>query len=315
LSTKALNQDSAARIVCLAGPTGAGKSELALRIADRHHGAIVNFDSRQIYRGIPIVTAQPSEEEQSRCPHLLYGFLDPDKPMDAGTFAFLAARAIADVRREGYLPILVGGTGLYLRALLQGLAPVPPVDERVRARVAQDWVREGEGAMYERLKAVDPEYAAKVHPRDRQRVTRALEVFEQTGKPFTAWHAERVRFGSYEPFTMAVDITLDALTPRLRERIERMIVAGAVEEVRSAYARYPDPDAPAWSGIGCREILAHLRGEMTLEEAKEQWLRSTRAYAKRQLTWFRNDPGVRWFRPEAADAMALEVEVRLRAGA
>jgi tRNA dimethylallyltransferase len=308
-----LNQDPPTRIVCLAGPTGAGKSELALRLAERHRGAIVNFDSRQIYRGIPIVTAQPSPEEQARCPHLLYGVLDPDKPMDAGTFAALAAKAIADVRSQGYLPILVGGTGLYLRALLQGLAPVPTVDDRVRSKVALEWDRDGEGAMYERLKAVDPEYAAKVHPRDRQRVTRALEVFEQTGKPFSRWHHDRVRFGRYEPFIMAVEITLEELTPRLLERIERMVEAGAVEEVRQAFARYPHPDAPAFSGIGCREILAYLRGEMTLEEAKEQWLRSTRAYAKRQLTWFRGDPGVRWFRPEAADAMALEVESWLRA--
>jgi tRNA dimethylallyltransferase len=285
------------RIICLAGPTGAGKSELALMLAEQYNGAIVNFDSRQVYRAIPLVTAQPSPEEQSRCPHLLYGFLDPDRSIDAGSFATLAAGTIATVLGQGYLPLLVGGTGLYLKALLEGLAPVPRIDRRVRDRVTEQWRRAGEGDLHARLAMVDPEYAARIHPRDRQRVTRALEVFEQTGRPISQWHKEQIAFARYRALKIGIEITLEELTPRLEERIEWMIDAGAVEEVRGAFEQFPDPEAPAWSGIGCREILMHLRGRISLDEAKEQWVRSTRAYAKRQLTWFRSVPDMHWFRP------------------
>jgi tRNA dimethylallyltransferase len=302
------NSGSPARIVCLAGPTGTGKNDLALRLADRHQGAIINFDSRQVYRALPIVTAQPSPEEQSRCPHLLYGFLNSDRTIDAGSFAALAAQAIADVRSQGYLPLLVGGTGLYLRALLEGLAPVPRIEQEVRERMAEQWNSAGDGVLHARLLEVDPEYAARIHPRDRQRVTRALEVFEQTGRPLTEWHKERVSFGRYDPLKIGVEISLEDLTPRLSERIERMIDAGALEEVSRAYERFPDPNALIWSGIGCREILGYLRGESTLEEAKEQWLRSTRAYAKRQLTWFKAERGMHWFRPEEVGKVEIAVE-------
>jgi tRNA dimethylallyltransferase len=308
------HSESPIRVVCLSGPTGAGKSELAVRLAERYRGAIINFDSRQVYKAIPLVTAQPSQEELSRCPHLLYGFLDPDRSIDAGSFAALAARTIVEVHDRGFLPLLVGGTGLYLRALLEGLAPVPRIETQVRDRVAEQWRAAGEQGLHSRLSSVDPEYAARIHPRDRQRVTRALEVFEQTGRPFSRWHQDRISFGRYDPFKIGVHVTLEELTPRLRERIERMVEAGAVEEVRRAFERFPDPHASAWSGIGCREILSHLRGELSLEEAKELWLRSTRAYAKRQLTWFRGEKEMHWFRPEQGCTMENEVEHWLRSG-
>ncbi|MFP4071425.1 MAG: tRNA (adenosine(37)-N6)-dimethylallyltransferase MiaA [Desulfovibrionales bacterium] len=298
-------------VVCLAGSTGTGKTAFSLSLAERFRGSIINFDSRQVYKHFPIVTAQPTEEEQSLCPHHLYGFLEPDRSIDAGGYAQLAADVIRKVHAEGRLPVLVGGTGLYLRALLEGIAPIPAIDPAVRAAVQDRWGVQGGEALYEELKSVDPKYAARIHPHDRQRITRALEVFESTEKPFTMWHRERIAFGNFRALKLGIRLPLDELAPRLRFRIDAMLAAGALDEIRRAWELCPDPEAPAWSGIGCHEILQHLLGLMPLDQAVEEWLKSTRRYAKRQTTWFRREKDMHWVEPGRSDDVIRSVSAWL----
>lgn len=286
------------KIVCLVGATGTGKTAMALRLAQEFDGAVINFDSRQVYADLPIVTAQPTPEETEVCPHRLYGFLELEDEISAGTFVELAAAACQEHADEGLLPILVGGTGLYLRSLLEGMAPIPDVPPHLREDVQDEWFRLGPEAMHSQLSGIDPDYAGRIHPNDRQRVTRALEVFRATGRTFSEWHSVQERGGSpYEPLKIGLRMDLAELTPRLARRIDLMLEAGALDEVRRAWEKNPQPGLPAWTGIGCSELLDHILGRCTLEEAKIEWLRATRAYAKRQMTWFRKETDIFWCDP------------------
>lgn len=287
------------RFVSLVGPTGAGKSALALRLAGDFAIGIVNADSRQIYQAFPVITAQPSAEQQRVCPHLLYGFLSTGDALSAGAWAELALERIRDLNEHGRLPVLVGGTGLYMRALVDGIVAIPRIPPRISRWFADACARFGPERLHERLLLVDPDYAARIHPRDRQRVVRALEVFEATGKSFSWWHAQTPPPLDADVLHLGVKLPLPELTPLLAARVEQMLRSGAIEEARAAFARCPD-DAPGWSGIGCRELLGWLRGEQTLAAARELWIRNTRAYAKRQLTWFNADARIHWLAPSSA---------------
>lgn len=296
---------SVERAICLLGPTGVGKTEAALALADVYDGVVINFDSRQVYKEIPVTTAQPSPAEQARCPHVLYGFLSCSEVISAGVYAEMAARTVREVVANGRTPILVGGTGMYLRALLEGLAPIPDTPAEVREAVFEDWDKLGGEAMHMRLREIDPEYAARIHPNDRQRVTRAMEVFQSTGRTFTSWHASTSGALDMPCLKIGLHMDKDALNRRLAARMEVMLSQGAIEEIRAAVAACGD-GAPGLSGIGCAELAAHLRGESSLEEARTLWLANTKAYAKRQMTWFRKEPGVHWFQPgQTADMLAL----------
>ena len=299
--------ESTGKVICLVGPTGTGKTEAALRLAERVPCGIVNIDSRQVYRDFPIITAQPSERELMSCPHRLYGFLPSDAKIDAGRFSELAEESVGAFFAEGRLPVLVGGTGLYVDAVLYGLAPIPEVPPEVRARVQEQWAERGAEALYRDLEQADPEAARAIHPRDRQRVTRALEVLEATGKPISWWQQRNTTAEpKYRCLKVGLSEDLPALEPRLLQRIERMIEAGAVDEARRAWQRCPNPSAPAWSGIGCAEMLAALQGRISWSEARLRWFRRTRQYAKRQLTWFRKDAAIRWLSAKnAADVVGL----------
>lgn len=294
------------KVLCILGPTGAGKTEAAVALAEALGGGVVNFDSRQVYRGIPIITAQPAEEEKRGVPHLLYGFLDPCESMSAGTFIAMAEEAMAGLRAQGLLPILVGGTGLYLDGLLHGLAEIPAVPPEVREEVQAECDRLGTARLHARLAEVDPDYAARIHPNDRQRITRALEVHAATGRTFSEWHRlqqSRSARRRYDALKIGVRLDMAELEPRLALRIERMLAAGALEEMRRAYDLCPNESAPGFTGIGCRELLDFILGRAGLEEAKHAWLKRTRAYAKRQMTWFRSDPDIHWFGPGEFEAM------------
>ncbi|WP_462324373.1 tRNA (adenosine(37)-N6)-dimethylallyltransferase MiaA [Desulfoplanes sp.] len=292
------------RAVSLAGATGTGKTAAALYLARHLNAEVVNFDSRQVYRDIPLITAQPSPEEQSVCPHHLYGYLDLDIPVQAGTFIAGVKEVLHGIAERGKLPLLVGGTGLYLKTLVEGIAPIPQIPPGVRRNIERACALEGSAVLHARLTAHDPEYAARIHPNDKQRVTRALEVFEATGKPLSWWHKQP---GEKAPdvrvLMLGVHVDLQDLTPRLAKRIDTMLVSGGVQEMARAYALCPDRNAPAFTGIGCPELLGHLLDGVGIEETRATWLHNTRAYAKRQITWFKRIADMHWFAPDGFKEM------------
>ncbi len=288
--------DAPIRVICLVGPTGAGKTAAALHLARTFGGGVVNADSRQVYRDFPVITAQPSPEERAVCPHLLYGFLPCTEKISAGVWTDKATAAIETLRRDD----------------LRRDDDIPRVDPAIGARLERQCDELGAPALHARLAAIDPEYAARIHPNDRQRTVRALEVHEGTGRTLSWWHARPVPPPRFAALRLGMDMSLDELTPRLDRRIDLMLEAGALDEARAARALCDDPAAPGWSGIGCAELYRHLTGELTLAEARLLWLRNTRAYAKRQLTWFRADRRIRWVRPDDLDAMATLAAAFLR---
>ncbi|MBU1001298.1 MAG: tRNA (adenosine(37)-N6)-dimethylallyltransferase MiaA [Proteobacteria bacterium] len=284
-------------LLSIPGPTAAGKTGAAIALACELDGEVINFDSRQVYEDFPIITAQPSSEERAQCPHRLYGFMQTHQSLGAAAYADLLLETIAEVRSRGKLPILVGGTGLYLKALLQPLAPIPPIPEAVRKKIQEACEKLGPGRLHSDLAKVDPPLAERLHPNDRQRIMRGLEVYEATKKPLSCWHAETVETRDFHAVKLGVGLTLDELTPYLYKRIEVMLDLGAMDEARAAMEKNNDRNAPGWSGIGCAELFAYLKEEIDLAECKAMWGKNTRAYAKRQLTWFNADKEIQWFRP------------------
>ena len=279
-------------ILVIGGPTASGKSALAADAAERFGGVVVNADSMQLYRDLPILTSWPDDELRARGPHRLYGALDGDERCSAGRWRALAMAEIERAHGDGALPILVGGTGLYLRALLKGLAPVPAIPEPVRAVVRALHEQEGSVALHARLAARDPEAARRLEPGDSQRVMRAYEVIEATGRSLLSWQTER-----HDRYTGRVD-TLILEPPRARlynacnTRFEGMMAAGALEEAARLKARGLDPGLPVMKAVGVRALHDHLSGVIPLERALELGRQATRRYAKRQTTWFRTQmPG------------------------
>lgn len=298
-------------VITLSGPTGAGKTAAALAIAQALPIAIVNADSRQVYADFPLITAQPSIKEQASCPHHLYGWLPTEKSIGVGMYTEKAQPLIEAAHKEHRIPLLVGGTGLYFKTLLEGVAQIPPVDEQIRKRIQGQWLAEGALFMREQLESVDPEYAKKIHANDKQRTTRALEVFEATGKPFSWWHAQPVPPSPYTVIKIGIEKKLTDLEPILQKRIGCMMEMGAKEEAERAYKNCPIPEAPGWSGIGCKEMLMYLREEISLDACLDLWYRNTRAYAKRQITWFKAEKDVFYFAPEQINAIVEKVTTSL----
>lgn len=274
-------------VICLAGPTGAGKTALALELAARMNCEIINADSRQLYADFPIITAQPTDEERTAAAHHLYGFLPTSQKSNACFWAETAAAKAAEIAARGAIPLLVGGTGLYFQALLHGMSPIPPIPLEISRHWRQRILEDGPEQAHALLAGIDPAYAAKIHPHDRQRVQRALEVHGATGKNLSWWHAR----GNLPPFASGplfmLDFRLDELSSRLLGRIDQMIANSALDEARHAWEKCPDAHAPGWTGIGCAEILSFLQGKISMDECRRLWHANTRAYAKRQLTWFK----------------------------
>ncbi len=271
------------RVVVIAGPTAAGKSAAALDLAERIGGTIINADASQLYADLRIVTARPSPADEARVPHRLYGILDAADACDAARWARMAREAIAATLAEGRVPIVTGGSGLYLRALLDGIADVPPIDPTIRAAVrALD-----PAAARAALAAEDP--AARVT--DPQRVARALEVVRSTGRPLATWHAARTGGLDARIAAHVVDRPRAELHARIERRVAAMLASGAVAEVAQLAARRLPADAPAMKAIGVAPLLALARGEVDQATAAAQVAAATRRYAKRQSTWFRNQTG------------------------
>lgn len=296
------------KVICLVGPTGSGKSALGLRLAQLLGGTIINADSRQVFRAFPLITAQPAADDLASCPHRLYGFLQTEESISAGTWA---KRAFDEIKQAS-IPILIGGTGLYLRALFDGIVDIPELPESLMVHLTTRCLTSGPQALHQELAACDPDYAARIHPNDKQRIIRALAVFYGTGKTFSWWHAHTPPPPEMEVLRLGIHISLQDLTPRLISRIDQMLTEGALQEARKEYERCPMSNAPGWSGIGCRELYSYLAGQLSLEEARNVWIKNTRAYAKRQLTWFNADKRILWFSPASSDILLQSGEAFIR---
>ena len=297
-------------VALIAGPTASGKSALALALAERAGGVVINADSAQVYRDLRLVSARPGAQEEARAPHRLYGTRDGADACSAADWAADAKAEIAAAHAAGLLPILVGGTGLYIRTLIEGIAPVPGIDPAVRRAVRALPVAEAHAA----LAREDPAAAARIRPGDTTRTARALEVVRSTGRTLKDWQAEK-RGGIGDAVALAPLILLpprDWLHARCDARFESIFSDEGIEEVRALLARKLPALAPVMRAIGVREIAAFLRGEMDRAEALEAGKAATRQYAKRQYNWFRRQPPAAWPRFEAAldcdaaaDALAL----------
>jgi tRNA dimethylallyltransferase len=284
------------RAIAVVGPTGSGKTSLALELAERLQTEILSADSMQFYRGMEIGCATPTAEEQKRVRHHFVSFLNPDEDMAAGKYEGLARQKACELLEQGAVPILCGGSGLYVNAFKEGLFPGPARDQQIRDRLRARAREEGTGGLYAQLQECDPDYAARLtSPNDLVRIVRALEVFELTGRPFSQWHEEhRQQTDSWEVFQVALDWDRAVLYERINERVQQMMDAGWLAETQALLDNGYEADIYRLKALGYREMVACLRGEQSIEEATEATRQHHRRYAKKQLTWFRADDGVHW---------------------
>jgi tRNA dimethylallyltransferase len=291
------------KAVLIAGPTASGKSALALRLAQKLGGIIVNTDSMQVYRDLRILTARPTADEEAALPHRLYGHVDAAVNFSVGAWVADAAKVLEEARARARVPIFVGGTGLYFKALTRGLSAVPAIPPDIRERVRARLERDGAEALHAELARRDPLSAERLKPRDRARIARALEVVEATGRSLTDWHREGVPPLLPEGAFTALFLNPErgVLYPHIDARFEAMLKKGALDEVARLAARNLDPLLPAMKAHGVPALIRHLKGEITLDEAAMIGRADTRHYAKRQFTWFRHQlPEFEWVAPEAA---------------
>jgi tRNA dimethylallyltransferase len=299
------------QVVLIAGPTASGKSALALRLAEKLDGVIVNADSMQVYRDLRVITARPSPEEEARAPHRLYGHVDAAENYSTGRWCRDVGAVLAETAAQGRVAILVGGTGLYFKALTTGLAAVPPIPDEIRRDVRGRLHSEGVAALRAQLIEHDPVTAQRLMPNDRSRISRALEVVLATGRSLADWHREGMPPLIEAEKAAKVFITCERseLVRRIETRFAAMLKAGAVEEVRALSERHLDPTLPAMKAHGVPWLIRYFNGEISLKEAAEGGIMDTRRYAKRQLTWFRNQmKDWPWAAAEEAEA-ALDVQL------
>jgi len=292
------------KLLVIVGPTAVGKTTLALYLAERHCGAIISADSRQIYRRMDIGTAKPTLEERRLATHYLIDIVDPDEPFGLAQFQEMAMAAISETHQEEKLPILVGGSGQYVRAVVEGWGiPRVPPQPALRAGLEADAQREGADALHQRLAKIDPDAAARIDFSNVRRVIRALEVCLTTGTPIST--LQRKKPPPWDILQIGLRRERSILYRRIADRVDAMMAAGLLAEVRSLrQAGYSD-DLPSISGLGYRQLAAHLRGEVTLDEAVERVKRETRRFARQQSNWFsEDDPAIAWF--EADDVAAVE---------
>lgn len=300
-------------LIAVAGPTASGKSELAVVLAEALGGEVINTDAMQVYRHLDIGTAKPEAALRERAPHHLIDVVEPDEPYSAGHYVRDAGDIIRRLHAQGRTAILCGGTGLYFRALLQGIAALPAVPEAVRERVTAELAQRGVAACHEALRQVDPETAARVHPNDPSRVQRALEVFYAAGRPLSAYHREQP-FGELPPQVLMLGHAWErpVLYERINSRVQAMLDAGWIDEVRGLLARGYDPTLKPLRAIGYREIVALLRDERDEAHLARDIAQRTRHYAKRQLTWFRRMPGMVWAPPTDTATLLTQARAFLR---
>jgi len=293
------------RLWFLVGPTASGKTAVGLEVALAIGAEILSLDSMSLYRGMDIATAKPSAADRARVPHHLIDLAEPHEAFSTGRYLEAARAAIADVLARGRRPLFVGGTALYLKALTEGFFDGPPADWSLRSRLLAEAEERGTAALHERLKAVDPAAASRIHPNDLRRIVRALEVHQATGRPISE---QQTQFGSPSPTYRCVLAGIarerSDLYARINRRVDAMFDAGLVDEVRALLARPGGISHAAAQFVGYREVIAHLRGELSLAEAIEKVKSRTRRFARKQATWFRKFPQIRWVRAEPESSVA-----------
>jgi len=290
-------------LLVILGPTGVGKTEVAIELAKRVKAEIISADSRQVYKEMDIGTAKPSAAICQSVPHHLIDIVFPDQSFDVADFKARAEAITRRVQKENKLPILVGGSALYIKAVIDGLFIGPGADWSLREKLKKKERKEGKGALYEELKRVDPSTASRLHPNDQRRIIRALEVYYLSGRPISSYQTQ-----VSSPLSNTVMIGLErkreSLYRLIDARVDRMIEQGLIEEVKSLLARGYSEDLPSLQGLGYQQIIGHLRGEYPEEEAIRLIKRDTRRFAKRQLSWFRGDERVIWVNMEKFSSLA-----------
>jgi len=287
------------KVIVICGPTGIGKTAVGIRLAEKLGGEIISADSMQVYRHMDIGTAKPTADEQSRIFHHMIDIVDPDEDFDAVRFAEIARDKVRQLHQRGVMPVVAGGTGLYIKALLQGLFPSHPVDPQIRERLTREAAENGSGSLYDRLKQVDPDTAERLHPNDSYRIIRALETIESTGRSISE-HQQGHGFAD-EPFD-ALKIGLQMERQKLYDRIDRrvdlMLGAGFVDEVQKLLDMGYSADLKSMQSIGYRHIAAFIEGSLSRDECVRTLKRDTRRFAKRQFTWFGADQQIQRYEPD-----------------
>ncbi len=301
----------AKKILIIVGPTAVGKTATALWLAQEFSGEIISCDSMQVYRGFDLGTDKPSPEERKLVPHHLIDFLDPTEQFSAADFAFQALAIAEEIIGRGHLPIVVGGTGLYHRALTAGLFKGPGRDQALRQKLKTEAREFGLEKLYQKLQEVDPEYARKITPKDSIRIIRALEVYYKTGRPISEHFRlteSPLQARGFIPGQIGLKLERKELYRRIEERVDRMFEKGLVAEVRKLLEMGLPEEATPFKGLGYRQVLRYLKGEISLEEAIRLTKLETRHFAKRQMTWFRKTPGLTWFQPTEKDQIRKYVK-------
>jgi tRNA dimethylallyltransferase len=309
---KIMSTERRPKIVVIAGPTASGKSGFAVNLARSLSGEIVNADSMQVYRGMDIGTAKPTLEEQKGVPHHLLDIVNPDEPFNAATYRRKALPVITDICSRGKACLVVGGTGLYIRALLGGLMKAPPPDPGLRETLYKECDTDGPVRLHERLKGLDPQSAAAIHPNDRIRIIRALEIIHISNRlPSDLMKGHGFRDLSLSALKICLNVERETLYHRINERTMKMADMGLLQETRHLLNQGYSPDLRSMKAIGYRHMIRHLKGEWSFEEAIHTLKRDTRRYAKRQLTWFRAESDIIWIDPEAIDMVLSKIETFL----
>jgi len=291
------------KVLTIVGPTSVGKTAVAIELAQRNTDEIVSADSRQIYKYLDIGTAKPDVEQRKKVKFHLIDFVLPDEDYSCGQFARDAGQVIANIRTRGFTPIICGGTGLYIKALFHPLDELPASDREAKKRLRETLDKKGIEYMYNRLSRIDPEWAQRIKPNDKQRILRGLEIYERTGKPLSRLIGNKKK-SPFLPYYIGLNLPRQELYERINRRFDEMIRRGLLEEVESLLGRGFDPQSNALRTIGYKEIVEHLQGFLSLEDATEKAKRRTRNYAKRQITWFNKMPGIKWH--DAQDPRAVK---------
>ena len=296
-------------LIFIVGPTAVGKTDISIRLAQRIDAEIVSLDSRQIYRQMDIGTAKPTSEQQNTVPHHLVDCVEVNQLFSAADYQRFADAAIEDICRRGKQPLIVGGAGLYFRTLVDGLFEGPAADAEIRSRLERESEEHGATALHERLRHCDPESANRIHPNNVVKVIRALEIYELTGKPISSFQQQWKHSAPRYPFrAFGLCVPRDCLYRRIETRVDQMIERGLIEEVKGLLSGGCPLNCVAMQGIGYKEIVRYLDGMQSLDEAIALLKTNTRRYAKRQLTWFRNDARIQWINLSQFESMDLAAD-------